>query len=89
MYCNKNDKHHSLSLLCATEGIKNYLVSLQRYSGNDLHGVTAKVIDMPHHCMKHHHLLLVPLFVACLIFFVLLTSSSAELFMDLVQLNCC
>ncbi|KAF5188984.1 ATP-dependent helicase/deoxyribonuclease subunit B [Thalictrum thalictroides] len=22
-----------------------------RYSGNDLHGVTAKVIDMPHHCM--------------------------------------
>lgn len=24
---------------------------MQRYSGSDLHGVTAKVVDMPHHCM--------------------------------------
>lgn len=27
------------------------LFVMQRYSGSDLHGVTAKVIDMPHHCM--------------------------------------
>ncbi|RRT76043.1 hypothetical protein B296_00017477, partial [Ensete ventricosum] len=25
-----------------------------RYSGNDLHGVTAKVIDMPHHYIEVH-----------------------------------
>lgn len=24
---------------------------MQRYSGSDLHGITAKVVDMPHHCM--------------------------------------
>ena len=28
----------------------NFFV-IQRYSGGDLHGVTAKIVDMPHHCM--------------------------------------
>lgn len=27
-----------------------YFSFMQSYSGNDLHGVTAKVVDMPHHC---------------------------------------
>ncbi|KAI3925039.1 hypothetical protein MKW98_009689 [Papaver atlanticum] len=29
-------------------------VNRERYSGNDLHGVTAKVVDMPHHYVEVH-----------------------------------
>ncbi|KAB5561794.1 hypothetical protein DKX38_006751 [Salix brachista] len=31
-----------------------WLFVMQRYSGSDLHGVTAKVIDMPHHYVETH-----------------------------------
>lgn len=39
--------HVSPSIVCT----KWIFHLLQRYSGGDLLGVTAKVIDMPHHCM--------------------------------------
>ena len=38
------------------------LFVMQRYSGSDLHGVTAKVIDMPHHCMCYSFTYIVLLF---------------------------
>jgi hypothetical protein len=38
------------------------LFVMQRYSGSDLHGVMAKVIDMPHHCMCYSFTYIVLLF---------------------------
>lgn len=41
-------------MIMGFEGLFLKLYILQRYSGNDLLGVTARVIDMPHQCMRHH-----------------------------------